>query len=316
MNPIKLSYVITTYNKLPYLKQILQLLFVNIKDDEEIVIADGGSSDGTVDYLDEMYKKGKIDQFISEKDMGEAHGYNKTFLLAKGDLIKVITDDDVFYFPAIFECRKFMENNNSIDVLVGNNGTANYPELKFPFLNPEMRIEFEKYANGINETFYCNGLPLMIRRSSIPLLGLFNPLYLCVDLEFTIRTGLIAKYAFATQYIATRIVNPSSNSFRFSERCTIEQLRLCKIYNYPIPSTWNREKNKRIKPSAREQLSKFIKSKLIQFITIVPTEEVERKAKAINEIIPIKEFYNYHYEALSEINKNIQLEFLTKKDFE
>ena len=313
MNQIKLSYVITTYNKLPYLKEVMRLLLLNKKNDEEIVIADGGSTDGTVEFLDGLFKEGRIDQFISEKDKGEAHGYNKTFLLAKGDLIKVITDDDVFYYPAIAGCRKYMEENVYIDVLVGNNGTSTYSELKYPFLNPEMQLEFEKYTNSINETFYCNGLPLMIRRRSIPLLGLFNTQFLCVDLEYTIRTGLIANYAFATQFIATRIVNPNSNSDRYSERCKIEQLRLCKEYDYPIPSTWNGENIIVIKPSAWQRLKIFISSKIILFKQPIQTTKNELITKIQKHKMTIEEFYNHHYEILAEINKNIQQEFLTKK---
>jgi glycosyltransferase involved in cell wall biosynthesis len=313
MSQIKLSYVITTYNKLPYLKEVMRLLLLNKKSDEEIVIVDGGSTDGTVEFLDGLFKEGKINQFISEKDEGEAHGYNKTFLLAKGDLIKVITDDDVFYYPAIVECRKYMEENIYIDVLVGNNATSTYPELKYPFLNPEMKLEFEKYSNGTNETFYCNGLPLMIRRRSIPLLGLFNTQYLCVDLEYTIRTGLIANYAFATQFIATRIVNPNSNSDRYSERCKLEQLRLCKEYDYPIPPTWNGENIIVIKPSVWRRLKKSICSKSILFKQPIETTKKELTTKIQKQGITIEEFYNHHYEILEEINKNIQPYFLTKQ---
>ena len=87
MDKIKLSYVITTFNKLPYLKEVMRLLLQNVQPDEEIVIVDGASTDGTKEYLQNLYNEGLIQQLISEKDLGEAHGFNKALLLAKGDLV-------------------------------------------------------------------------------------------------------------------------------------------------------------------------------------------------------------------------------------
>ena len=107
MNEIKLSYLITTRNKLPYLKEALGRLIKNAGEDEEIVVADGSSTDGTKEYLSQLYQNGKIHKFISEPDQNEAHGFNKCFVMARGELLKVVSDDDVFYYPAIRECKKF-----------------------------------------------------------------------------------------------------------------------------------------------------------------------------------------------------------------
>ncbi|WP_133273804.1 glycosyltransferase family 2 protein [Hymenobacter radiodurans] len=103
-----LSYILTTYNKLPYLKQVLERLIAARQEDEEIVVADGGSKDGTAEYLQSLYAAGQIQQFISERDKGEAHGFNKCMLMAQGEIIKLITDDDAFYYPAIREAANFM----------------------------------------------------------------------------------------------------------------------------------------------------------------------------------------------------------------
>ena len=47
MADIALSYVLTTYNKLPYLRQVLERLVAARQADEEIVVVDGGSTDAT-----------------------------------------------------------------------------------------------------------------------------------------------------------------------------------------------------------------------------------------------------------------------------
>jgi glycosyltransferase involved in cell wall biosynthesis len=60
MSNYRISYVVTTYNKLPYLKQVLERLIAARLSDEEIVVTDGGSKDGTPDYLRGLYEAGQI----------------------------------------------------------------------------------------------------------------------------------------------------------------------------------------------------------------------------------------------------------------
>ncbi|HRI80047.1 MAG TPA: glycosyltransferase, partial [Cyclobacteriaceae bacterium] len=56
---ITLSYVLTTYNKLPYLRVTIPYLLAACQPDEEIVVVDGGSQDGSAEYLAELHKSGK-----------------------------------------------------------------------------------------------------------------------------------------------------------------------------------------------------------------------------------------------------------------
>ncbi len=117
---ITLSYVLTTFNKLEYLKIVIGDLISNCKGDEEIIVTDGGSTDGSKDFLESLYNDGKIHQFISEKDSGEAHGFNKGILMANGIIIKLITDDDVFNYTVIKNCKNYLLKNSEIDILVCN----------------------------------------------------------------------------------------------------------------------------------------------------------------------------------------------------
>ncbi len=75
-----LSYIVSTRNRIQFLQIILPLLFANIQPDEEIIVVDSNSTDGTQDYLNELHSKGKIHKFISEPDKNQAHGWNKAIL--------------------------------------------------------------------------------------------------------------------------------------------------------------------------------------------------------------------------------------------
>src|SRR3989344_6121978 len=114
---ITLSYMMTTKNKLSYLKISLEKLIAAKKPDEEILVADGGSTDGTQEYLRVLKDSGKIDFFISEPDCGIAHAFNKLTLVAKGTFTTFITDDDVYSYPDISACKSFMLEHSDIDII-------------------------------------------------------------------------------------------------------------------------------------------------------------------------------------------------------
>lgn len=227
MNLINLSYVMTTYNKLPYLKEVMKRLLENVKEDEEIVVVDGASTDGTVEYLVELYKQGKINQFISEPDKGEAHGYNKGLLMAKGSLIKIITDDDAFYYPGIQECKKFMLDHPEIDV-VGTNGAGN-GQSRSP-IKMSYTQDYALWKNKKIPFAFC-GLGLMIRFKSIALVGLCYTGVTRVDAEFSFRiTASPANLAWYKEVCWVHIGNSSSNSIKFSELMDVEFKRMEQFY--------------------------------------------------------------------------------------
>jgi glycosyltransferase involved in cell wall biosynthesis len=230
MNAITLSYILTTYNKLPYLSVTLPLLIANKKTDEEIVIVDGGSTDGTIEYLDKLFKEKKIDQFLSEKDAGEAHGTNKAMLMAKGALIKIITDDDVFHFNTIRVCKTFMLTHTSIDMLGFNGFGFNTNQIANIFTKTDQTSGFKRWKIT-GEPFLFSGLSFMMRRSSLAYLGLFNVNYMIVDYEYAIRvTAMKTELAFYTGMGYVNIVNPKSNSHKFYETLHKERRKLSKIY--------------------------------------------------------------------------------------
>ena len=230
MSPITLSYVVTTFNKIEYLKITLAQLMEACQSDEEIVVVDGGSDDGTQDYLAVLWESRKIHQFISEKDFGEAHGINKAMMMAKGKLVKIITDDDVYYFPAVQRCKAFMLEHQSIDVL-GFDGLGVSRSVEKPNFAITHYIDgFRNWTKTKKPFLFC-GLSLMIRKTSLAYLGLFNTKFKIVDLEYSMRvSSLRTKIAFYTGLGFVNIVGPDSNSVKFYGTIEDERVIVRKMY--------------------------------------------------------------------------------------
>ncbi len=96
----KISIVIPSYNKVDFIEQsILSVLNQNYPN-IELIIIDGGSSDGTVEIIK------KYDQYItfwaSEKDQGQSDALNKGFKHCTGSIYGFLNSDDV-YLPNAFK---------------------------------------------------------------------------------------------------------------------------------------------------------------------------------------------------------------------
>jgi glycosyltransferase involved in cell wall biosynthesis len=211
MTEFAISYVVTTYNKLPYLQQVLERLIAARQPNEEIVVADGGSKDGTPDYLRGLFEAGHIQQFVSERDKGESHGFNKCMLMARGEVIKIITDDDAFDYPAIRAAGAFMLEHPEVDVMMGYTGLLLLEDLSRISLYEDVADNFKRWFHH-KEAVWMIGLPMLIRRKSLAITGLFNTGVVQVDTEFTYRiTSLNVNLAWSSQVLSVRIENPQSN---------------------------------------------------------------------------------------------------------
>lgn len=77
MDKILASVVVPTFNSERFLEQTLQSLFQQDYDKLEILVIDGGSTDGTVNIIKKY--ENKIAYWVSEKDSGQSNALNKGF---------------------------------------------------------------------------------------------------------------------------------------------------------------------------------------------------------------------------------------------
>jgi glycosyltransferase involved in cell wall biosynthesis len=210
-----LSYIVTTRNKLPYLRECIQSLLANVLPDEEIIVVDGASTDGSGEYLRGLFTAGKIHQFLSEPDLCQAHATNKGMLMARGELIKIITDDDAYYFPGIRICKDFLLTHPDVDLLCGNIASICLDNL-FPNLEKGFERDFLDWIQNKKKSFWFTDMALFIRRSQLPIIGLWHTGVICIDTEMSVRLTALRQtnLAWYTGVIAIGISNPHSNAVR------------------------------------------------------------------------------------------------------
>ena len=115
---MKISLITAVYNNAFGLCSSLESSLGQTHQDVERIVIDGGSTDGTLQVLEDYTSK--IDHIVREPDNGIYDALNKGIQLATGDIIGILHSDDLFAGPDILEkiARKF--ESSSIDLLYGD----------------------------------------------------------------------------------------------------------------------------------------------------------------------------------------------------
>lgn len=290
MDEINLSFVVTTRNRLEFLKVILEDLISSRNADEEIVVIDALSNDGTGEYLKKLYREHKIQKLLIEADCCQAEGWNKGFLLSEGKLIKKITDDDVFDLSAIRVCKQFMLDNPEVDVCISNELFTD--DNIYPNFNKHSFYEaFLRWKKKETDSFFFSDPHLLLRRTSLSLIGIFNPRFIMIDYEFSLRISFLkARIAYYSGF----------NSLSFFRRETISGLiKDSTLYNeYMITDRlYNYKEDNHSHLTLRFKIIKKIK------------ELVSKKSSKIENInksatTPFKEKYHLLKQELNKLNRN------------
>lgn len=98
-NPL-ISVVTAVYNGEKFLEQAIKSVLAQSYDNFELIVIDGGSTDGTLDIIKKYDKQ--INYWVSEPDYGLYDALAKGFSFASGDIFSWLNSDDIFY-PWAFE---------------------------------------------------------------------------------------------------------------------------------------------------------------------------------------------------------------------
>jgi glycosyltransferase involved in cell wall biosynthesis len=93
-NPL-ISVIIAVFNRSESLQHCIDSVAFQTYPNKELIVIDGGSTDGTVDILKSNDEK--ITYWESEEDRGIYHAFNKALIQAKGDWIYFLGSDDYLW---------------------------------------------------------------------------------------------------------------------------------------------------------------------------------------------------------------------------
>lgn len=99
--PLLISVIIAVYNNVQLLQRCIDSVTDQSYPYKELVIIDGGSTDGTVQLIEQ--NQAKVAYWESQKDRGIYHAWNKGLDRARGEWIIFLGSDDYFFSPQTLE---------------------------------------------------------------------------------------------------------------------------------------------------------------------------------------------------------------------
>ncbi len=173
-----LSIITVTLNNLNALKHTIKSISAQTYKNFEHIVIDGGSSDGTIQYL-QTQREATIN-WISEPDEGIYDAMNKGIKHAKGDWIIYMNAGDTFYNENTIYNVFFQNSYIDINILYGNTIYKNSNETVY---SPKVLNRYYFYSNTL-----CHQ-SIFTRKDTFIKTGLFNTNYNYIaDREWLLRS--------------------------------------------------------------------------------------------------------------------------------
>lgn len=113
----RISVVIPTLNAVTFIETAIRSVLGQGYDGLELVVADGGSTDGTLEVL-ARYRK-SIDCLIVREDAGPGHAFNRAVEECNGDVVVALNADDLLLSGALRTIANVMFTQTDIALLQG-----------------------------------------------------------------------------------------------------------------------------------------------------------------------------------------------------
>lgn len=170
---MKFTIVTPSFNQGNFLEQTILSVWKQKGDFElEHIIADGGSTDNTVEIIkkyESFYQQSKFKfqcrkftfTWWSRKDRGQADALNKGFKKASGDIYGWLNSDDVYTNnSALSEIIKIFSKEQKSDIVVGN--------MQIIDQDSKVLTEPPVYCNDFNSDEFQKYLPNILNNCFIP----------------------------------------------------------------------------------------------------------------------------------------------------
>ncbi|MCM1118655.1 MAG: glycosyltransferase [bacterium] len=230
----KVGIVIPSYNQIKYLEIAIKSVLENKRHaDIEVVVIDGGSTDGSTDIIQKYETELKM--WCSESDGGQANAINKGIAaLSECDYYMWLNSDDVYEDE--YSIQKLVDymDEQQLDVCYG---LSHFVDQCGEIIG-EYPVEEFGYKKLGNRCFLSQPSVMFSRKAYEETGPINESLKMCLDYEYWMRLAQRYSFGFLREYIGnTRIYNETKTA-TMQQKHLEEAFSILKIYYGKIPMHW------------------------------------------------------------------------------
>jgi glycosyltransferase involved in cell wall biosynthesis len=186
-----ITVVVPSYRQAAFLEETLRSVLLQGYPALELLVMDGGSSDGSVDVI-KKYERW-LGGWVSEKDGGQSAAINKGWRRARGELITWLNSDDLLLPGWAAAAAGALASSPDVDLVycdVSVIDGASRPQWVFPGHEPSVERQMVYWRTAFAQQGF------LVRRSVIEQDGyLDESLHFAMDTELWLRLSLAGRRA-------------------------------------------------------------------------------------------------------------------------
>lgn len=230
------TLAVITYNRRASLIASMERLRAQTYAPLDWLVVDGGSTDGTAEWLRDHADAYGF-RYVSERDKGEYDAINKAIGLAKGEYLKVFSDDDLLYPDAIERYVAFAATRPDADIIFARaRAWQLLPGNEKADLGLSPMCDPQRFTTRamVRHDAQVNSMTAFMRRTVFDKVGLFRTDMIGGDWEYWVRAahaGLVFAQLdhLTVDYQFTLDNGVSRRAFRIA----VEGLQLARQYGTP-----------------------------------------------------------------------------------
>jgi glycosyltransferase involved in cell wall biosynthesis len=232
------SILMPTLDQARFLRESVGSVLTQSYPDLELVVADGGSADGTVDILRELAAADSRVRWLSSRDQGPADALNGALSRARGTVIGWLNSDDLYTPGAVGRAVEALRSPSRLAAVYGHADhidAAGRVLGRYPTHPPSAPLQ--QFREGC---FICQPT-MFLRRSTAVLLGTFDTrLRTAFDFDYWLRlmTAMRGRIGFVDVVQAQSRLHDGSITIRQRKAVALEGLALVRKYLDVAPVQW------------------------------------------------------------------------------
>ena len=206
-----LSVITPVFNNVTYISVAIENYLSQQCAFSELLIMDGGSTDGTKELIAQYAKDHPSIRWVSEKDKGQSDAMNKGIGLAKGKYISFLNVDDYYSEGCLNEVCQILHQNPNINYLVGDCNVWDQTGNLIYVNRPSKVKKYHVYSGhhfSVNPSAYFYQKSLHDKVGLYPLDNHYN-----MDLEMILRFRGITRFDYYPKVWGNFRMLPNAKTF-------------------------------------------------------------------------------------------------------